>query len=89
MSVRAYKVNKIEHERPDTFNLWDDKISDWLVAHTEFFSRLDDSGGMSGLDVGEIKRLLNEVELDKDTRKMLEKDIEGKEDCEWIDYICF
>jgi len=92
MSVRAYKVKNIDFAKESSFNLWnDDAFVSWLERNTEFYLRLgEECSGMSGLEVAEIKRALAEIkDLDDYTRKQLEEDIKGLEDCEWIDYICF
>jgi len=60
MSVRAYRVNKLEWENRATFNLWHDKeIIEWLENNTSFYDGLnsDCSSGITELSISDIERV--------------------------------
>ncbi|MCD6390913.1 MAG: hypothetical protein J7L92_02810 [Dehalococcoidia bacterium] len=83
MSVRAYRVIKIEHAQPNTFNLWhDDKLVEFLDKEYGFFEGLNESGGLTEVPIEALKRALKEA---------LTKDIEAccKEGEEYVQYYCF
>jgi len=66
MSIRAYKVKKIEYEISESFNLWHDReLMNILEESSNFYTRLDDdcSGFTEILDneFNEIKENLEEV----------------------------
>jgi len=92
MSVRAYRVIKIEHAQPNTFNLWhDDKLVEFLDKEYGFFEGLNESGGLTQVPVEALKRALKEVPIDADLKEALTKDIEAccKEGEEYVQYYCF
>lgn len=79
MSVRAYRVNKLEWENRATFNLWHDKeIIEWLENNTSFYDGLnsDCSSGITELSISDIERMIKDLNLDEDQIELLKKDIE-------------
>jgi hypothetical protein len=92
MSVRAHRIKKIDFEKQETFNLWhDEKLMDFLNEHG-IYDTLNECCGLTELPVSVLEEAIKEVkELDKYTRKAIEKDIawakKNKED--YIQYYCF
>jgi hypothetical protein len=93
MSVRAYRVIKVEHASEDSFNLWhDEKLRDFLNTNYDFSAPLNDDGcGMSELPIEALEKALKEVELSEDVREALQNDIEvaRKAGDEYLTYDCF
>lgn len=94
MSVRAYKVLKMELADNPSFNLWhDEKIVDFLNENDDFNSQMNDNGGgyitVSVKSIRKILANLEEFELDELDIEQLRKDIEGLEDGNYITYSCF
>jgi len=95
MSVRAYRVIKIETAHPESFNLWHDKeILGWLERHTDFIDNLDrDGNGLTYILVEDLERMLAEIgdSLNKDTKERIEADIKfaKSRDDEVIQYYCY
>jgi len=78
MSVRAHRINNIDYESYDTFNLWhDEKIIEWLEDNTSFYDNLNiDVCGIAELSIEDIEQMLKDLELDKDQVEQFKKDIE-------------
>ena len=90
MSVRAYRVNKIEHEESDTFNLWhDDKLVDFLDREYGFFERLSDGTGLVEVPIEALKEALEKVEMDDELKEAIKRDIEARRDDGYVTYYCF
>ena len=72
MSVRAYKVKKIELEKDETFNLWHDNevmgyISDYL------YSQMNEDGcGIVWLDNNDAKQALKRAKKENAAKDTLE-----------------
>ena len=91
MSVRAYRVNKIEHEEVNTFNLWhDDKLMDFLDNECDFYSGLTQGGsGLVELPIEALQEALEKVEMDEELREAIRKDIEACQVDGYVTYYCF
>lgn len=93
MSVRAYRIDKIEIERGETFNLWHDgELMDFLDSEGCLASLNDDSCGILEVSVEQLKRALEEVDnLDEETKKAIKEDIDWikRKKGEYILYDCF
>ena len=91
MSVRAYRVNKIEHEESDSFNLWhDDKLVDFLDREYGFFVGLTSEGtGLVEVPVEALQKALEKLELEDEVRKALTEDIEACRDDSSVTYYCY
>jgi len=90
MSVRAYRVIKIDYEKNDTFNLWhDDKLVEFLDREYSFYETLSDGRGIVQLPIEALEEALKKVEMDEDLRKAITKDIEVSRDCGHVTYYCF
>lgn len=91
MSVRAYRVKDIVTERRPTFNLWHDtELVNKLYA-TGCMDTLKDGCGLFEISVEELKGILSEVQMDKEVRDAIQKDIERAEANgeEYITYHCY
>ena len=90
MSVRAYRVTKIEHEIDNTFNLWhDDKLMDFLDSEYGFYESLSDNGvGFVKLPIEALQEALKKVEMDKELKEAIQKDIEACRDG-YVTYYCY
>jgi len=102
MSVRAYRINKIDFERSETFNLWHDEFVRDFFEGEGFFESLVDSGGIGEISVGalqELSKLLEEkAKKDKKNKEYwqslkwsIDKDIEWakQKSNEYVSYYCF
>ena len=91
MSVRAYRVNKIEHEESDTFNLWhDDKLIDFLDSECNFFAGLTNEGtGLVEVPVEALRKAVEEVAIDEELKEAIQRDIESCRDDGYVTYYCY
>ena len=91
MSVRAYRVNKIEHEESDTFNLWhDDKLIDFLDSECNFFAGLTNEGtGLVEVPVEALRKAVEEVAIDEELKEAIQRDIEACRDDGYVTYYCY
>jgi len=90
MSVRAYRVIKVEHEPTDTFNLWhDDKLVDFFDREYGFYETLNEGNGLTELPVEALQRAIKELELDPDVKQALQRDIEACQADSYVTYYCF
>lgn len=91
MSVRAYRVEKIDTATPNSFNLWHDtELVDYLDEECGFFENLGDGGGLTEVPITVLRSAIKELNLDPDTIKCLEQDIEaGEKDNGFVTYYCF
>jgi len=92
MSVRAYRIIKIEHARPNTFNLWHDcKLVEFFDKEYGFFETLNEGTGLTDLPIEALERALAEVPMDEELKGALQKDIETcrEESEDYVRYYCF
>ena len=92
MSVRAYRVIKIEYARPNTFNLYHDgKLVNFFDSEYGFFETLNEGTGLTELPIEALERALAEVPMDEELREALKKDIEvcREEGEDYVRYYCF
>ena len=96
MSVRAYRIIKVERESNPTFNLWhDEKFMDFMQYNSEndIFSMLSEGGGQIEFEVGILKKALKEFDFGDDThmKEQVKKDIDfaTKVGDDYILYDCF
>ena len=91
MSVRAYRVKKIEHEESDSFNLWhDDKLVDFLDSECNFFAGLTNEGtGLVEVPVEALQKAVEKLELDDELKEALKRDIEAHRDDGYVTYYCY
>lgn len=92
MSVRSYKINKIDYVEEESFNLWHDtKLMDFLEKEYDFHHYLnEDAVGVTELPVDALKRAINELSLEKELKLQLQKDIDWaeKRKIDYIQYYC-
>ena len=92
MSVRAYRVIKIESVNEPSFNLWhQEKVVDYLDRHSEFSMNLSESGGLTYAKVEDLKHIIDnpkDFDLEPEDLEPLKQDIEGKELYEYVQYLC-
>lgn len=89
MSVRAYRVKKLEIDDKCSFNIWHDE---GLCEFLDIYSKLNEDGcGIIEVDIKEIERALKELELEDYRKKALERDLkEAKKNNEdYILYYCY
>lgn len=92
MSVRAYRINKIEKESGETFNLWHDRVVvDYLVDSGITSSLNDDLMGIIEIEVKQLREISRLPGLDEDTRSSILKDIKFavKNKIDYVHYKCF
>jgi hypothetical protein len=94
MSIRAYRVIKIEHAQPNSFNLChDDKLVNFLERNYGFLEGMNEGGGLTEVPVEGLREALAnpELELDEDAIEALKRDIEAadREGEEYIQYYCY
>ena len=91
MSVRAYRVKKIEHEESDSFNLWhDDKLVDFLDSECNFFAGLTNEGtGLVEVPVEALRKAVEEVAIDEELKEAIQRDIEACRDDGYVTYYCY
>ena len=103
MSVRAYRVIKIDCDAAATFNLWqDEKIRDWLVSCGYTDSLNMDGCGIMDIHRSAIEEALNEiVDVGDEQERREEHFFTGAEreileqmlaDCggeDYVQYYCF
>lgn len=92
MSVRAYRVNKIDHEGRESFNLWHDKeLMDFLDKEDIYTTLTADGTGLTELSVEALERAIKELDLVEDVKAALQKDIAvaKKNNDDYIQYYCF
>ena len=86
MSVRAYKIIKIEQNDDPSFNIWsDEKFVDAIGC--ELDDQLNTDGcGVVSLSVGLLRE---KAHLLEDGGKRLKEDLAGLSDDSYVDYSCF
>ena len=94
MSVRAYRVIKIECAKPNSFNLWhDDELVNFLDQEYGFFEDMNADGGLTEVPVEGLREALANpaLELDEYIVEALKRDIEAadQEGDEYIRYYCY
>jgi len=90
MSVRAYRVKRIEHEQSDSFNLWHDEGLVKFLEEKGCLSQLnDDLGGLIEIPIDVLKEALQKVNMSEETRISISKDIEICQDAGYVTYYCF
>ena len=90
MSVRAYRITKIEYETPDSFNLWhDDELMEFLEKN-DYLSALNlDSCGILEIPIEALQEAVDTVSMPEETKANLRKDIELCSEKGCVTYYCF
>ena len=91
MSVRAYRVKKIDYATPNSFNLWhDDELVKFFDEKYGLYESLTEGEGFTYLPVEALERAIVELDLEDYTVEALKKDIEAdKANNGWVQYYCF
>ena len=93
MSVRAYRINNIDHERGESFNLWhSEEITDWLDRNTEFYSNFNEGSGIGEISVEDLEEMLSKLKTtSKEAKEAIQKDIDWakKRGYDYIQYYCY
>ena len=97
MSVRAYKINKIDHEKGETFNLSHDTTIFNNLVDTEQLN--SDCAGVIEISEADIKGLISEIKgedtkvgKDEDKQDILNKLRLMKKQAKptgYVDYYCY
>jgi hypothetical protein len=92
MSVRAYRINKIEHKKYASFNLWNDEgLTEYILDRCG--CTLNDGGdGVIDVSVHILRCALEYIKkLEPDVRANLKDDIAwaARNNRDWIQYDCF
>lgn len=77
MSVRAYRINKIEQETNPSFNLWHDtELMDLFEGADGFYNGLNQDGnGTVEIPVSLLETALADLNLNEHTKKALLADV--------------
>lgn len=93
MSVRAYKIKKIEWEEDPSFNVWlDDDIMDMISQ--EIRNTLDEGGGgFMEISIEKIKEVIEDLKKNGEPERAepLQRDVKEaeKEGDVYVKYMCF
>ena len=92
MSIRAYRVIKIETARPNSFNLYHDiELVNFFDKEYGFYEHITEGTGLTELPIEALERAIAEVPMGEEIQEALHKDIEAcrakKE--EYVQYYCF
>ena len=92
MSIRAYRVIKIETAQPNSFNLYHDSdLVDFFDREYGFYEHITEGTGLTELPVEALERAIAEVPMDEELKEALLKDIEAcraKKEA-YVQYYCF
>lgn len=91
MSVRAYRINKIEVEDNATFNLWHDTELMQLLEETNTFTALNEDGvGTIEVSVPLLEKAVENLTLNDYTKEAIINDIvwAKEQKAEYIMYSC-
>jgi hypothetical protein len=95
MSVRAYKITRLEYDRRESFNLWhDDEIVEWLERNGNLSTLDDDSCGIIEISKEDFLRMKadlgrSENENTQEALKRIEGDFLIGYNSDYVMYYCF
>lgn len=92
MSVRAYRINKIEFEPVDTFNFWQDEdFVNFLDSHGLLQGLNENGVGIIEVPVKILRKALKKPEISKGLKNSLKWDIAWAErnNQKYVQYYCF
>ena len=91
MSVRAYRITKLEYDKQPAFNLWNDE--ELMRFLSSYMDTLDDFGSgyleFSQKVLEEILEEAEEAKASKETCDTLRQMIEDAKLTGWVKYWCF
>lgn len=91
MSVRAYRINKIESEQNASFNLWHDtELMEFLESNGMYNTLNDDGNGHIEVSVFSLEKAVETLTLEDYTKEAILKDIAWAKEqkAEYIMYSC-
>ena len=91
MSVRAYRINKIESEQNASFNLWHDtELMEFLESNGMYNTLNDDGNGTIEIPVHVLEKAVETLTLEDYTKEAILKDIAWAKEqkAEYIMYSC-
>ena len=88
MSIRAYRVNKIDFEASSSFNLWHDRELMGFLEKNDCFADFQGSG-IIDIPKEILLEALDILALNEDIRQNLKRDIELSQDDLFVAYYCF
>jgi len=92
MPVRAYRVNKIDLNRPPSWNFWNSEALVEFLERNNCLDGLEDSySGMIVVAVDVLKKILDDVTVEPSVKQSIEADIKfaEAEDNDCVTYYCF
>lgn len=91
MSIRAYKIIEIKHEKTPTFNFNEDGIGKVLNYATYQMTNTDGEIGEIEFDVKYLKEKLKDKKswLKKEAKDLVKKIIKEAGENEYVSYYCF
>ena len=91
MSVRAYRINKIESEDVASFNIWHNtELMEFLVSNGMYNALNEDGNGTIEVSVELLQTAIADLTLDDYTKEAILKDIAWAKEqkAEYIMYSC-
>jgi len=95
MSVRAYRIKRIDYCQSESFNLWHhSKLTEFLQDEYSIFDNLNEGSGIFEIPTSILKKAVKQakrLELENWVVKQLEKDIEWGDikNSGYVSYYCF
>ena len=90
MSVRAYRVTKIEYDHPNSFNLWhDEELMEFLDKNDCLSSLNSNSSGILEIPTEVLQEAIDKVNMPEETKANLCKDIASCSQQGYVTYYCF
>jgi len=97
MSIRAYRINKIELSLSESWNLWhDEKIMRYLQSNGLLVNLNEDGAGYIIIPIFMLENMLKEALYDDDEygahrKDCIRKDIEWAKEqrAEYVEYRCY
>ena len=90
MSIRAYRVKRIDLAKAPSFNLWhDDKLVDFL-GRGGWIDGIGGNGGLISIPSEVLEQAIETLPLDEDIVQSLRADIEASKAKgeDWVEYYC-
>lgn len=95
MSVRAYRIKKIEYAEDSSFNLWHcSEDLTRLLEDNDFYSSINEGGGIGYITIDLLEEIITDPEkygLDEFEVETIKEDIkEAKSNGDdYVEYYCF
>ncbi len=92
MSRRAHRLNSINYEKSESFNLsHDEELKNYLDERSLLENLNSDNSGIIDVSIMVLKDAIKDVKLENSTKKALREDIKWAKDNdeEFVQYYCF